>query len=118
MAEGLKPFRWGRCDCATAAAAHVLAVSGVDVSARFAGLYGDALSARRLIAEAGGFAALVDRVLDGVWVRGGDQLALLGTVGREVLAVRVDPYWRAPGEAGPVWVHVSAVDPIATWGPR
>jgi hypothetical protein len=117
MAEGLTAFRWVASDCATAAAAHVLAVSGVDVSERFAGAYHDARTARRLISEAGGFAALVDRVLDGVWVRGGRELALLGVTGREVLAVRREIFWLAPGDGGPLWVHADAVDPLATWGP-
>lgn len=57
-----RPFAWGEHDCGPGLAGRlVLAMTGVDLSAQYAGRYHDALSAARLIQELG-FASLGDLV--------------------------------------------------------
>lgn len=54
------PFQWGLRDCALFAADCVTVVTGKDPAAAWRGKYADEASARRLIAEAGGLAAMVE----------------------------------------------------------
>lgn len=58
-------FRRGTHDCGTFAADWVRRVSGVDPAAPLRGLYSTPVEADRIIADAGGYAPLIDRLLAG-----------------------------------------------------
>ena len=118
MAERLT-FRWGVADCATAAAAHVFALTGRDVFAPYAGAYDSPVAAGRLIAAHGGLIDMVDAALDGIWPRGGREIAALGKGPRAcLLAVRDGPWWRMPCADGSVLrTRITATPALASWGP-
>lgn len=54
----LQPWKWGRADCCTGACDAFAALHGVDPMASLRGRYDSAMTAARVIADAGGFAAL------------------------------------------------------------
>lgn len=57
------PFVWGQHDCCLFAADCALAMTGTDFAAEFRGQYDTAKGAARLIAERGGFEAMITGLL-------------------------------------------------------
>lgn len=58
----LRPWQWGLADCCTGACDAFAALHGVDPMAVLRGRYDSAMSAARVIAAEGGFAAMVARL--------------------------------------------------------
>jgi hypothetical protein len=107
------PFAWGRNDCALAAAACVLAITGVDLAAALRG-YDSETQAARLLAQAGGLEALLDGLLGPAWptpllARVGDVGVLPAAAGR-CIAVCTGRQWVAPAESGAVSFPLRAAD--------
>lgn len=55
------PFQWGQRDCCTFAAAAIESITGIDPAAELRGTYASALSALRVLTDAGGVAGLAAR---------------------------------------------------------
>ncbi len=58
-----RPFEWGANDCCLFAADWVALATGKDPAADLRGTYSTALSAQRIVADAGGLAQLVEAAL-------------------------------------------------------
>lgn len=111
-------MEWGVSDCAVRAAAHVRALTGVDVLADLP-RWRDEAEAARVIAAGGGLIAWADRLLIPLgWRRGGGEIAVFGRGDVQVLTTRAGRWWRAPGRRGAdLVVRADAARPLATWGP-
>lgn len=107
------PFQWGKADCCLFAADAVLAMTGRDFAASFRNTYDSALSARRIIADAGGVPSLVPfaEIEPGYAQRG--DVVMLDEGGRDVLAVHVGHAIAAQGVDGVVLVAPGAA--LKSW---
>lgn len=72
------PFKWGEQDCVLWAADTVFAITGEDPAKEFRGAYDSALSAARVLREAGGMEKLVSEKMGGTPVD--SRLANVGDV--------------------------------------
>lgn len=98
------PFQWGERDCCLFAADAVAAMTGRDFAEQFRGAYDSALSAHRLINDAGGVPALVpfDEIDPGFAQRG--DVVMLNEDGHYVLGVHLGSVIAAQGVDGAVFV--------------
>jgi len=62
-AEAAKPFTWGETDCASTASRWVEAVTGVNPVRQFRRVYTNEAEARAWLAEPGGIAVAMNRVM-------------------------------------------------------
>lgn len=113
-----EPFEWGRSDCCTRACDVVREVTGIDVMAPARSRYNCARSARRVIAEYGGWHEGWERLCSAVgFVRGASAPgraigAVEGAAVGFALAVAVPRGWAAPYDGGVVIMP----EVIWSWG--
>lgn len=112
-AHQLLDWAWGHVDCTMMVADWIHAVRGVDPAHYFRMSYSTARGARKLIADWGGFEALIGRALDGFNLRRTDD-PQTGDVGivegpclwdgvpemGQLLAVRQGEFWTARRRRG------------------
>lgn len=107
------PFAWGSNDCGAFAAGAVAAMTGVDLSARWA--RATAAQAAAVLRRTGGLAAIADADLpriDRAHVTRGD-LAMVAIRGRESLGVVTEVGVAGPGRDGTVVVPMTCA--VAFW---
>lgn len=105
----MAPFEWGVNDCCLFTADCVAAMTGHDPAARYRGAYRTYTGAARLIARAGGTAALVRKCLAATEIPAaqaglGDVALVVQPNGEEVVAVHGGAGWHAPGIDGLLWM--------------
>lgn len=115
-----EPFKWGRHDCCTWAAAAVAAVSGQQIS--MLGKYATARGALRLVQKPGGLQATVTSVLgfeplSARHAQRGDVVLLSqpGSFDGYALAVCFGGDAYAPGENGLVAIQMTSSAVLAAW---
>ena len=112
--EGARPFIWGRRDCCLFVADWVRLATGLDPAAHWRGTYADQRSARRRLADRGGFEGAVAAEMDRLGFRRTED-PLTGDVAivkvlvcvrrgrileREVGAIRIGRLWAVKGRHG------------------
>jgi hypothetical protein len=109
-------FAWGSHDCCLWASDAVLAMTDTDIADGYRGRYDSALGARRILAEAGGIAAMVRRVvgepIGRLRATQGD-LGLVDTEGVEVLAICHGLGWIVAAGQGLGYAPLGAV--VTSW---
>jgi len=112
-----RPFQPGVWDCVFFAGEWVRRLTGRDLTAPWDGQAQDEESARRIIEDAGGLVALIDRGSQGVLRRCAPDRAIVGVLdgdGEELAAIRAGAAWvvLTPGGIGRTRKHLC----IAAWG--
>lgn len=120
-----RPFAWGAHDCMLFAADAVAALTGADPAAGLRGAYDSEIGAARIVARAGGLAALADDRLAGLAARlsnpklaqRGDLCLFAGPRG-ETLGVVYGAHILAVAPGGLTRVPLATANVIATWAAR
>ncbi len=116
-AAALRPFGPGRCDCVLFACDWVAAATGVDPAAPWRGRYATARGAARIIARAGGLAALVAGGMARAGIPATDDpltgdIAMIRAGNDDLMAIRTPLGWAVKTAAGVACVMAA---PIAAW---
>lgn len=115
--EIIKPFEWGKTDCASTADRWVCLSAGVSPLSKYGRVHKNEIDANGWLNEAGGFAVAVNRVMRASGFKktkepANGDIGLISYNGMVMMAIKTDHGWFSRSENGIMMVQT---DKIKAW---